>query len=104
MDKELREAIQGMLNETSGRRAEDQQQLLKLTSISAFVGLAAFVGAIVLWIGDARIAEGIKPISDKQIGIDADLKNMKELVNNTDRRLDRMEKGIDDIKDVLIKK
>jgi hypothetical protein len=100
MDKELREAMQGIMNETNGRRAEDQQHLLKLTSISAFVGLAAFVGAIVLWIGDARIAAGIKPISDRQIGIDADLDNMKDII---DGRLTRMEKGIDDIINNLIK-
>jgi hypothetical protein len=101
---DLREAIQGLLGETAGRRAEDQSKTIGLLAITAYVGLASFVGAIVLWIGDARIAEGIKPISDKQINIDANLDNMKDLIKNTDRRLDRMEKGIDAIRDVLIKK
>lgn len=87
-----------------GKRAEDQKTVIRLQAISTYVALAAFAGAIVLWIGDARIDQGTRPLSDKQIEQGVRIDNLEVSMKNTDHRLERIEDKIDQMMEALIKK
>jgi len=86
-----------------GRRVEDQKTIVRLTSISAYVALAAFAGAIVLWLGDARIDQGTRALSDKQIKQDVRIDNLEKTNRENAIWKKRIEDKLDRILELMIK-
>jgi len=100
-ERELRDILSSVVSETNDRRVASNTE--KISAIAAYVALATFAGGVVLWLGDARIDQGTRRISDRQIGIGIEIDQIKEHNKITDERLIRIVDGIDSVKELLLK-
>ncbi len=80
-DEELRRILQDFATDKD-RRATDREEENKrkktetqFMAIAAYTALAALVGGAVLWVGDARTGQLLKPISDEQIVMRGEIKS-----------------------------
>ncbi len=95
--RELRDIIQEALA-VKDRRAEDSKKQIQLQAIAAYVGLAIVAGGIVLFIAGALIDQGTRNLSDKQIRMESDVNNNRELINRFEVKMD---KGFEEIKAMI---
>ena len=105
-EEELRRVLQDIVADKD-RRAEDRNEESRrkktetqFMAIAAYTALAALIGGAVLWVGDARTGQLLKPISDDQIMMKGEIKSQKE---NTDELKATMKEGFSEIKALLKK-
>ena len=105
-EEELRRVLQDIVADKD-RRAEDRIEESKrkkvetqFVAIAAYTALIALVGGIILWAGDARTGQLLKPISDEQIAMKGEIKAQKE---NADELKETMKEGFAEIKALLKK-
>jgi uncharacterized membrane-anchored protein YhcB (DUF1043 family) len=105
-EEELRRVLQDIVADKD-RRAEDRIEESKrkkvetqFVAIAAYTALIALVGGIILWAGDARTGQLLKPLSDEQIAMKGEIKSQKE---NTDELKTTMKEGFSEIKALLKK-
>jgi polyhydroxyalkanoate synthesis regulator phasin len=101
-EEELRRVLQDLVTEKD-RRAEDntrKKMETQFVAIAAYTALAALIGGAVLWVGDARTGQLLKPLSDEQIAMKGEIKSQKE---NTDELKTTMKEGFSEIKALLKK-
>jgi polyhydroxyalkanoate synthesis regulator phasin len=101
-EEELRRVLQDLVTEKD-RRAEDNTRKkieTQFMAIAAYTALAALIGGAVLWVGDARTGQLLKPLSDEQIVMKGEIKSQKE---NTDELKTTMKEGFSEIKALLKK-
>jgi hypothetical protein len=101
-DEELRRVLQDIIVDKD-RRAEDNHRKkveTQFMAIAAYTALAAFIGGAILWVGDARTGQLLKPISDDQIMMKVEIKAQKE---NTDELKQTVKEGFSEIKALLKK-
>jgi hypothetical protein len=101
-DEELRRVLQDIVVDKD-RRAEDNHRKkveTQFMAIAAYTALAAFIGGAILWVGDARTGQLLKPISDDQIMMKVEIKAQKE---NTDELKQTVKEGFSEIKALLKK-
>ena len=91
------------MSNNSKRRVDDEKILIKLTAIGSYVGLAALAGAVVLWIGDSRIDQGTRRISDGQISMKVKIQMNSERIISTDSKLDKINEKLDKLTQYLMK-
>jgi hypothetical protein len=85
--EEIQAIVSSAVSEMGDRRSDDNKETTRLTAIVAYLTIASFTGAIVLWVGDARIDQKTRAFSDRQIvlsetinHIHSDLKEIKDIV------------------------
>jgi len=105
-EEELRRVLQDIVADKD-RRAEDRTEEnrrkkteTQFMAIAAYTALAALIGGAVLWVGDARTGQLLKPISDDQIAMKGEIKAQKE---NTDELKVTMKECFSEIKALLKK-
>ena len=84
---EIQDIVSLAFSEMGERRSSDKKEYTSLAAITTYLAIASFAGAIVLYIGDARIDAKTRPFADEQIKsrqvqvhILSDLKEIKEAV------------------------
>jgi polyhydroxyalkanoate synthesis regulator phasin len=105
-EEELRRVLQDIVADKD-RRAEDRTEEnrrkkieTQFMAIAAYTALAALIGGAVLWVGDARTGQLLKPLSDEQIAMKGEIKSQKE---NTDELKQTVKEGFSEIKALLKK-
>jgi cell division protein FtsB len=105
-EEELRRVLQDIVADKD-RRAEDRiadskrkKVETQLVAIAAYTALITLFGGIILWAGDARTGQLLKPLSDDQIAMKGEIKAQKE---NTDELKQTVKEGFSEIKALLKK-
>ena len=104
MTEKEKEDLRGKLQETIAKVSDRRTKSNYSASIiAAYLAIAAVTGSIVLWMGDARIDQGTRKLSDEQISMKLEIKQNKEANVRVESKIDRMVQGVDELKVLIIR-
>ena len=81
-------------SELYGRRNGDQKKSVQINAITAYCGMAAFAGAIVLWIASSLIDQQTRGLADMQLITSVKVQANIEAIEKFDKKIDSINSNI----------